>query len=177
LTDAPRSQTAASESETAARLSQELEAVFAAVERERMREVPILNPKLRVACIGMRAYNGLWVSILVTPWFINVMLLPGSEAEAKAWSTIHLGTKVQHQFPAGAFEFLCGAEPELGPYRMCSLFSPVLQFEDQDAALAAAEGAIGALFEAEKPPAPEKKEAPQLSRRTLFFGRKDEGRR
>lgn len=177
MADALQSQTAGDESETAARLSQKLEGVFAAIERERMQEIPILNPKLRVACIGMRAYNGLWVSILVTPWFINVMLLPGSEEEARAWSGIHSGAKVQHQFPAGAFEFICGAEAELGPYRICSLFSPVLQFEDQDAALAAAEGAIGALFEAEKQPTSEKKEAPQLSRRTLFFGRKDEGRR
>jgi [NiFe] hydrogenase assembly HybE family chaperone len=177
VADALHLQTSGDESETAVRLSRKLEAVFAAIERERMQEIPILNPKLSVACIGMRAYNGLWVSILVTPWFINVMLLPGSEEEARAWSAVHLGTKVPHQFPAGAFEFICGAEAELGPYRICSLFSPVLQFEDQDAALAAAEGAIAALFEAEKPPAPDKKEAPQLSRRTLFFGRKDEGHR
>lgn len=177
MADALHLQTAGDESEAAARLSQKLEAVFAAIERERMQEIPILNPKLSVACIGMRAYNGLWVSILVTPWFINVMLLPRSEDDVQAWSAADLGTKVQHQFPAGAFEFICGAEAELGPYRMCSLFSPVLQFEDQDAALVAAEGALGALFEAEKPSAPEKKEAPQLSRRTLFLGRKDEGSR
>jgi [NiFe] hydrogenase assembly HybE family chaperone len=167
-----------SKEEAAVRLSRKLEAVFAAIERERMADVPILNARLRVAAIGMRNCSGGWFCVLVTPWFINAILLPGSEADAEAWAALPPGTKVQHELPAGTFEFICGAEQDLGPYRLCSLFSPVLQFENQEAAVGAAKGAMTAFFEdrSAKAPqtqeAPSKAEKPQVSRRTLLFGRK-----
>ncbi len=161
------------------RLTRDLEAAFRRIERERMHGVPILNPALSVAAIGMRALEGAWLSVLVTPWFINLMLLPGSEADAPAWSGMAPGTKVMRQFPAGAFEFICGAEEGIGPYQICSLFSPVLEFENQDAAVAAAEAALGALFDASLHPgrnkeeaalAPTAREAPKVNRRDLLSG-------
>ncbi len=167
------------EQERALQLTRKLEAVFSRIERERMGDIPILNRALSVAAIGMRPFGEAWVCALVTPWFINLMLLPQTAEVAEAWGRADLGTKVGHDFPAGTFEFICGGEEELGPYRMCSLFSPVLQFENQEAALATAEGALAALFdenldhaaEPEAQPAPPK-EAAQVSRRTLFLGRK-----
>jgi [NiFe] hydrogenase assembly HybE family chaperone len=172
----------AEEASHAADLTDKLEAVFSMIERERMGDVPILNPALTVAAIGMRPYSESWVCALVTPWFINLMLLPQTAEVAEAWGRFDAGTKVRHDFPAGTFEFICGAEDALGPYRMCSLFSPVGQFENQDAALSTAEGAITALFdenidslgEPEAATVPSKKEAVQVSRRTLFLGRKAE---
>ncbi len=162
-------------------LAQKLEAVFGKVERERMQDVPILNPRLRVAVIGMRRFEANWIAVLVTPWFINVMLLPGNEEDAEAWS-VPTGTKVKHHLPAGTFEFICGTEEGLGPYRMCSLFSPVLQFESQDAAVATAEACLEALFDESLNPNAAKTNAPaeagrtteraQLSRRNLIFGAK-----
>ncbi len=163
-------------------LTRKLEAVFSMIERERMGDIPILNRALSVAAIGMRPFGEAWVCALVTPWFINLMLLPQTPNVAEAWSHVDAGTKVRHDFPAGTFEFICGAEDALGPYRVCSLFSPVGQFENQDAALSTAEGAITALFDEnidnlcdpEAQPAPPKKDAAQVSRRTLFLGRKAE---
>ncbi len=164
----------------ASALARKLEAVFSRIERERMHDIPILNPALRVAAVGMRAFGEVWACTLVTPWFINVMLLPKTPELAEAWRRAEVTSKVRHDFPAGAFEFICGGEEELGPYRMCSLFSPVLQFENQEAALGAAEAAIAALFDASLDQAPEpeassappKKETAEVSRRTLFLGRK-----
>ena len=162
-----------------ARLSRKLEDLFVRIQQERMQDVPILNPDLHVAALGMRRHGGNWLCALVTPWFINIMLLPGRAEDGEAWSRMALGTKVEQAFPAGVFEFICGADDELGPYRMCSLFSPVLQFANQEAALAAAEAALAALFDEnlDQPSDPEaqpasKKEAAQVSRRTLFLGRK-----
>ncbi len=168
------------EEELALQLTRKLEAVFGRIERERMQDIPILNKSLRVSAVGMRPYGEGWVCALVTPWFINLMLLPKMPDVAETWGRAGVGTKVGHDFPAGTFEFICGGEEELGPYRMCSLFSPVLQFENQEAALATAEAALAALFdenldhtaEREAHPVPPKKEAAPLSRRTLFLGRK-----
>ncbi|MBI4724048.1 MAG: [NiFe]-hydrogenase assembly chaperone HybE, partial [Rhodomicrobium sp.] len=138
---------------------------------------------LSVAAIGMRSFSGVWLSVLVTPWFINVMALPASEADAESWSRLASGTKVTRQLPAGAFEFICGSEDGIGPYQMCSLFSPVLEFENQEAAVAAAEAALDALFDESLNPAhekaaqqaeaasvPAKAGGAQLSRRDLMFG-------
>ena len=155
-------------------LMRKLEDVFSRIERERMAGVPILNPALRVAATGMRSSSGAWICALVTPWFINLMLLPQTPELAEAWTRAAAGSKEKHAFPAGTFEFICGAEEGLGPYRMCSLFSPVLQFECQEAALAAAEAALAALFD-ENLAAPQTagrsvKET-QVSRRNLLFAR------
>lgn len=123
-----------------------LEAAFEALHRERMHDVPILNRALRVACIGMQACDDGKLAALVTPWFINLMLLPAGE-EAEAWGRLALGSKSLHQFPAGRFEFILGELPQVGRYRMCSLFSPVLEFEDQAAAELTAAAALAALFD------------------------------
>jgi len=170
-------------------LTRSLVSAFRKIERERMRDVPILNPALSVACIGMRPFEGGWLSVLITPWFINLLILPGNEADAKTWSDVPGGTKLMHRFPAGSFEFICASEDGIGPYRMCSLFSPVLEFENQEAAVATAQACLSALFDANlNPPneeyakaaapasAPEKSQAPKLSRRDLLSGFMRDGR-
>jgi [NiFe] hydrogenase assembly HybE family chaperone len=57
--------------------------------------------------------------------------------------------RVRHAFPAGQFEFLIGEEEGVGRYQMCSLFPSMFVFENEEAAVAAAEAALVALFEAE----------------------------
>jgi [NiFe] hydrogenase assembly HybE family chaperone len=162
-------------------LSSALEAAYGKIQRERMSDVPILNPALKVAVPGMREFGGVWYCALVTPWFINAMALPFTEADIAAWSKAAPGEKVMRQLPAGAFEFICGNEEGIGPYQMCSLFSPVLEFENQETAIATAEAAMNALFDASLNPANDKaakeadateakREASQLSRRALLFG-------
>jgi [NiFe] hydrogenase assembly HybE family chaperone len=137
------------EADSSAEISARLAAVFAKIHAERMDGVPILNPRLHVEVIETRAWNGRWLSVLVTPWFINLMLLPASDDEAQAWQGLGLGANVAYRFPAGRFDFIVGEEAGLGRYQMCSLFSPVLEFEDQEAARVAAKAALEALFDAD----------------------------
>ncbi len=137
------------EADTGAEISARLTEVFSTIHAERMDGVPILNPRLKVEVIDVRAWNGRWLSVLVTPWFINLMLLPETDEEAQVWQSLALGTSVPHRFPAGRFDFILGEEAGLGRYQMCSLFSPVLQFEDQEAARVTARAALEALFDAD----------------------------
>lgn len=130
-----------------------LEAVFARIQSERMTGVPILNPRLEVEAAAQRDWNGHSLSVLITPWFINLMLLPETEEGVAAFAALKPGANVLHKFPAGRFEFIVGEEGELGRYQMCSLFSPVLEFEDQEAARTAAVAALDALFDATLDPA------------------------
>jgi len=129
-------------------ISGRLEAAFRNIQAERMDGVPILNSRLAVEAIGMQEWNGLWLSVLVTPWFINLMLLPKTEEQREAWGKLALGSSAPYRFPAGRFDFLAGEEDGLGRFQMCSLFSPVLEFENHEAAQVAARAALGAIFDA-----------------------------
>ena len=86
-------------------------------------------------------------AVLVTPGSINLMLLPLGDTQRSAWAGLAPGTAAKHRFPAGQFEFLVGEEDDLGRTQMCSLFSPVLEFEGHDAARVAAEAALEALLD------------------------------
>lgn len=178
-------------------IARDLETAFARVHNERMDGIPILNPRLHVEAIGTRPWGGHWLSVLITPWFINLMLLPQDDAEAPVWGSLTTGEKILQRFPAGRFEFIAGEESGLGRYLMCSLFSPVLEFENQEAARIAAAASLEALFDAEidstsegeakaensepaasTPPGPRASNSPlEMSRRALFIGgaRSEEG--
>ena len=127
----------------AARLQQS----YARISEQRMAGLPILNPRLSVEVVGAREWEGKWLGVLVTPWSINLMLLPLGDTQRSAWAGLAPGTAAKHRFPAGQFEFLVGEEDDLGRTQMCSLFSPVLEFEGHDAARVAAEAALEALLD------------------------------
>ena len=125
-----------------------LEAAFARIWRTRMQGLPFLNAVLRVEAVGFRAWQGEWLGALVTPWSLNLVLMPGEGA----WHALPAGGERIVALPAGRFRFIAGADVELGEYHACSLFSPVLEFADHEAACATAEAALLALFDAANAP-------------------------
>lgn len=164
-------------------LSAALEATFVAIQRERMADVPILNPALKVEAVGFRAWDGYCLGVLVTPWFMNFMLLPGNRDE---WAGLPSGTRINHVFPSGNYEFILGEEERIGRYQMCSLFSPVFEFQDQEAAVVIAEAVMEGLMdegnrdgtptnERGKMPTPEEVMARPMSRRDWLRGRFSSG--
>ncbi len=112
----------------------DLVSAFRQIERTRMKGLPFLNPELRVEAVGFVPWDTGALGVLVTPWFMNLVLLPGT-AE---WPQLRVGDKVRQCFPSGCYEFTVGDEPGVGRYQGCSLFSPMLEFEDQAAAVATA---------------------------------------
>jgi len=124
----------------------QVEQVFARIHASRMQGVPFLNGALRVEALGFRRWEGRWLGVLITPWFMNLVLLPD---EAAAWRHVRYGDSVPYALPAGVFEFISAREPGLGDYQSCSLFSPVFEFADQAGARATARAALVALFDAQ----------------------------
>ena len=138
------------ESQVADAVRTRIELCFRQIETERMSGIPILNRALRVEVVGIRRFGAEWLCILLTPWFMNVMLLPDAVAAGPAQdaaSPAAVGSKSTVVLPAGRFEMIQGFEAGLGHYRMCSLFSPVLEFADHESAVQAAEAALAALFD------------------------------
>ena len=122
-----------------------LEALFVHVAATRMAGIPILHPGLRVQAVGFEAQGdeaAATVGVLVTPWFMNLVLVPGA---AESWQSVAPGLRLFRNFPSGDFAFLGSNEPEVGEFQSCSLFSPMGQFADQDGAREVALAALEAL--------------------------------
>jgi [NiFe] hydrogenase assembly HybE family chaperone len=134
---------------TAARV----QSAFERVQRERMAGLPFVNEALRVEVVGLHRWRGLWLGILITPWFMNLMLLPadgegGNEEPPPArWPAVRTGDYARFAFPSGVLSFLAGHEAEAGDYLACSLFSPMFEFADHEAARQTAEACLTALFD------------------------------
>jgi [NiFe] hydrogenase assembly HybE family chaperone len=116
--------------------SARLEAYFRDIHRRVMVDAPICNPALDAACVGFSAWGDQNLGVLVTPWFMNLVLAPASSAATQSVA-----------FPCGAIEFRLSDLPGLGPVAMCSLFSPMQEFAEQAGAIATAQAALDALLD------------------------------
>jgi [NiFe] hydrogenase assembly HybE family chaperone len=109
-----------------------------------MQDVPMVNPVLTVEAVAFRPWGDHWLGILITPWFMNLVLMPRVSAK---WLAIAEGESRHYVFPAGVFEFIGGRHPAIGDYQACSLFSPMFEFANHDGAHATALAALDALFD------------------------------
>lgn len=137
----------ASDAETAEARGNDLARAFARIAATAMAGLPLNHPALTVEAIGFRPWQGLAVGVLVTPWTINLMLLPLAAGEA-ATGFAPLGpdrTRVW-AFPAGDFAAMGGEAPETGPYHTVSLLSPVEGLATQADARCFALATLAALF-------------------------------
>lgn len=173
----------------AARTAQ-LEETFRTIAAKDMAGVPVLNDKLAVQAVGFQPWEGRLLGVLVTPWFMNLVLLP---QEGTAEAPV-VGSKRLLEFPSGRYEFVQGHDARLGPWESCSLFSPMFEFRSMAEAVEVAAAVMAALFDpdireggaptaeirqrreaelaaAEAPaPMPAAEPGPGASRRALLFG-------
>ena len=150
---------------------------YARVWREQMQELPFVNPALAVEAVGFRRYQGDWVGIVVTPWFVNLLLLPGGGA---LWHDLPAGEQRAVDFPVGRLEFIADRDPVRAPalaaFQYCPLIHPVQHLASPAMARQAAEAALAALLvppaaPAEAPPAAAERSAtsPPLAGRRGFL--------
>lgn len=122
--------------------------------------LPVHNPSLSVQAVGFEALNDGYAGVVITPWCMNLTYIPADPAASPPGA---VGSKRQLVFPSGGYSFLMGHMDGVGVVESCSLFSPMDEFQDQAAAVEAAEAAATALFEVEDAPPP-----PKVSRRAMF---------
>jgi len=147
--------------------SSELVAVFTDIAQTRMRDLPICNPALSVEAVGFqRTPQGHWAGVMMTPWAINLLCLPG---QPEGWPTLPACSKHDWRFPSGDYEFTVAEEPRIGNYHLCSLFSPAFEFPSQEQARLTALAVAHALH-AEPMEAPEAAPAKPVTGRRAFLG-------
>jgi [NiFe] hydrogenase assembly HybE family chaperone len=135
----------------------QLAARYAEIAAGPMRDVPICNPALGVEAIGFRAHDDAAVGIVLTPWFMNLVVVDESAPVQGQSSILPL--------PAGDVACVGGHLEGFGALRACSLFSPMFDFSDMATARQAAMETMALLFTAPPP-----REAPRPDRRALLRG-------
>lgn len=173
-----------------------LETMYLHIWETSMRDLPFVNLALSVEAIGFRRWQpedlaalattpqttakvpgssgavaGDWVGAVITPWFINLFLLPGG---GNLWSDLASGERCQIPFPVGPLEFIAdyNAAAEIPAYQYLPLFAPPSQIVSQAAARAAATAALEAML---RPPVsnphPRSRSDAAIPPRRAFFRR------
>jgi [NiFe] hydrogenase assembly HybE family chaperone len=119
---------------------------FQTIYQQRMADIPVINEKIEVSAVGFQHWQNSILGILITPWFMNLILLPG---ESENWDEYELLSKQSYSFPSGRYTFITGYEEAIGKFQMCSLFSPMFEFADNNSAVETAEIAIRELLNKE----------------------------
>jgi len=143
-----------------------LEAHYQNVWQTRMHDLPFVNAALGVEAIGFARYEGDWLGVVITPWFLNLLLVSGG---GQLWGDIPAGERRYLNLPCGTLQFIADDDPDIGPYQYCPLIAPVSDLTDMAQARLIAADALKTVFiqpappvEPEPPPAEEK---PAVSRR------------
>lgn len=109
----------------------------------RMVALPVYNPALRVEAVGFHRHNGRPCGILITPWFMNLVLLPGQQ---DAWGRLAQGTSFRVSFPAGEYRFLLSTGAGTDPHLSLPLFTTVTGFPDHTTACLVAREVLQDLY-------------------------------
>ncbi len=124
-------------------LAGSLEKAFTLILNERMAGIPILNEELKVEAVDFQEYEGRTLGIIITPWLMNLVLLPGKNDN---WSGLNIGDIQSYDFPAESRDFTVNEIDDLGVLQSCALYSPMFKFVNQDHARAAARKALADLM-------------------------------
>lgn len=147
-----------------------LEAHYQNVWQTRMHDLPFVNVALAVEAVGFARYEGDWLGVVITPWFLNLLLVSGG---GLLWGDIPAGERRYLNLPCGTLQFIADDDPDIGPYQYCPLIAPVSNLADMATARQVAADALLTVFgppaSAPAPEAPRLAEdRPAVSRRGFF---------
>lgn len=120
-----------------------------------IRDAPPGNVFLSCAAVDFARCRGDWIGVVVTPWFINVFLLPGG---GDLWGDIPAGQRRYVDLPSGTVAFTAAEDPFIGPYQYSPLVEPVSAVPDMAAALNIAHDVMRGIF-------PQPTGAPEVAQR------------
>jgi len=135
---------------------------FEGVLQARLRGLPLLNNQLRVDAVGFESLGVHEVGVLITPWFMNLVVLPGDDQ----WDELPQGSLCQLELPAGRMEFNVGGDEAIGTLLTAVLFTTVADFPDHETARDVALEIMSRLLV--DPEQAAQQVAPTMSRRALF---------
>lgn len=139
-----------------------LEEHYRSILKDRMQGMPFVNKALEVAAVGFRDFDAHSLGVLISPWFMNLVLLPGTDE----WSALEQGSVIGMALPGEKIDFNVCHDKDIGTYLTAVLFRTVADFPDQSAAISVAEEVLDRLFTETRKTAT--MGSPRMSRRELF---------
>ena len=127
-----------SQANTVAGLVRHFESIYC----QHMQSLPIVNRRMQVEAVGFQDFEGHQLGVLITPWFMNLVLLPG----AGEWQDSAQGDTSSIGFPCGPIEFTTSRDEAIGTYLTAVLYRDVSDLPNQSTARATAIEAMSALF-------------------------------
>ena len=100
---------------------------------------PAENPLLICCAVGFGRYQGDWLGVMITPWFMDLFLLPGG---GSLWGDIPAGQRRYVDLPQGTVPFVAADDPKIASYQYSRLVAPVSTLPDMAAALSMAQGVM-----------------------------------
>ncbi|MDV7340268.1 [NiFe]-hydrogenase assembly chaperone HybE [Terasakiella sp. A23] len=116
-------------------MTQKLETCFNTILVENMQGINILNHELEVEAIEFTKWDGRVMGMVVTPWFVNLIMLPNDEDD---WHTLPMGQKKTFNFPSKDLDMMVNEIEGFGYCRTYSLYSPCKDLPNQESARIAA---------------------------------------
>lgn len=105
--------------------------------------LPMYNANLQTEAIGFEWRDGRLSGVLLTPWFMNLVLLPN---ESDEWLNLPPGKTFNVDFPSGNQTCLLSAPEGIVQHLSLPLFTTVQNFTDQDDARRVAEEVLRQLY-------------------------------
>jgi [NiFe] hydrogenase assembly HybE family chaperone len=157
---------------------QRLEQAYQWILLNRMQGLPILEPRLQVQAIGFEEVEGDPAhaqGVLITPWFMSLVHLP---LHMRKSTPDTAAAPQEWRFGHQAIPCLPTPTPGLGVIWLCSLYSPMHAFPEQQKAVEMAASVLDHLRQkTPQPPSPATSAGTALSatppsRRSFFTGRR-----
>lgn len=102
---------------------------FRQIGDEQMRELPFYNPNLEVEAWDFSGFDAdHLIGVLITPWFMNLVLLP---LALQPIDSNRYGKPRTIALAGGERQFLYGGDPAVGAFWAHSLHSPMHTFSSQ----------------------------------------------
>lgn len=127
------------------------------------RDLPIVNARLDIEAVGFRPLDEHAIGALISPWFLNLVLLPGTDR----WDEHPQGSACQLELPGSKVEFRVFHEESLGTILSAALFSTVADFPDHALAREVAQETLRLLFDSDGV-SREEEPGRRMSRRALL---------
>ena len=128
-------------------VAEQLVETFNRIHLENMQGIPILNPAIGIEATGFQEYQGRILGVVITPWLMNVVLLPRDDED---WNGMELGHKQPHEFGSRIYKFMINEYEGIGVCQTHSLYSPMRNFTSHQQALSAAREFLDDLFNERK---------------------------
>ena len=135
---------------------------FRTIHDELMQGMPFVHPDLEVEAVGFAPWENHELGVLITPWFMNLVLLPCGVH----YDGLRQGKEVEFRFPSGPCDFAVNKDDKLGTYLSAVLFRTVINFPSQAFAREVAHESLKSLLSL--PPV----DGPKISRRDILKGRR-----